>query len=408
MSKKQTEVLKFPQGFLWGTAIAAHQNEGENINSNWWHWEQTHKNFPKSGKACDHFNRFEEDFKLAKSVLHNNAIRLSIEWARIEPEEGVWNREAVEHYKKVFTFLKKNEMTIFATLFHFTLPLWFAKKGGFQNRKNYIFFERFCLFVIAEYGKLVDNWVIMNEPDTYTRGSYLLGLWPPGGKSIFLSLRVLKNLAWVHKSVYTKIKQKHPSFQLGMVIVFYDLHLHSKFFLSRLILSTLSWIFNKAYISFVGNSFDFIGLNYYRKHEISLFKDLFQHITAKKIKETLTKFNNVLKYTPYPQGIYNVLLETRKYRKPVYVTENGLSDPTDSIRPQFIIDHLEWVHEAIKEGVDVRGYFHWTLMDNFEWAFGFEPKFGLFETDFKTQKRTPRKSAYVYGEICKNNEINLR
>ncbi len=170
--KVKKDILKFPDGFLWGTAIAAHQNEGENTNSDWWNWEQSHINFPKSGKACDHYGQFESDFELAKNILHNNTIRISIEWAKIEPEEGKWDEDAILHYKKVFESLKKLKLKPFVTLFHFTMPLWFAQKGGFKKSSNTSYFIRYVSYIAEVFKDDIEFWIVVNEPSTYIGSAY--------------------------------------------------------------------------------------------------------------------------------------------------------------------------------------------------------------------------------------------
>ncbi len=162
-NKKQK--LVFPKNFLWGAATAAHQVEGNNLYNDWWAWEKKGGGTKPSGIACDHYKRFEEDFELAKKLNHN-AHRLSIEWSRIEPEEGQWDEEVVKHYQEVLQSLKDKEMKTFVSLFHVTLPLWFAKKGGFEKKENIEYFKKFALFAASAFADKVDFWVTVNETKT--------------------------------------------------------------------------------------------------------------------------------------------------------------------------------------------------------------------------------------------------
>ena len=402
-NKKQK--LVFPKNFLWGAATAAHQVEGNNLYNDWWAWEKKGGGTKPSGIACDHYKRFEEDFELAKKLNHN-AHRLSIEWSRIEPEEGQWDEEVVKHYQEVLQSLKDKEMKTFVSLFHVTLPLWFAKKGGFEKKENIEYFKKFALFAASAFADKVDFWVTVNEPKTVIGGGYLQGLWPPQKKNRFLALRVYKNLALAHKEVYRALKNEFPNAQIGAVINMPALHYYGHRILGRFVPLFIRFLLNHSFYLLTGDTHDFLGLNYYLFHNIR-FKDLTTKYTKKKLEQTMLLERSDLGWPIYPPGIYEALISLKKYKLPIYITENGIADSQDKHREKFILNHLQWVYQAIEEGVDVRGYLHWTLMDNYEWAFGFKPKFGLIEVDFKTQKRKIRKSALVYAQICKDNTLVL-
>ncbi len=397
--------LIFPKNFLWGAATAAHQVEGNNLHSDWWAWEKKGGGTEPSGVACDHYHRFEEDFKLAKRLNHN-AHRLSIEWSRIEPEEGKWNQEAIEHYKRVLESLKHKQIKTFVSLFHVTLPLWFAQKGGFEKKENIEYFKKFALLTVSALADKVDFWVTVNEPKTVIAGAYLQGLWPPQEKNKLLALRVYRNLALAHKGVYRAFKNEFPGAQVGAVINMPALHYHGHRILGRFVPQFVRFFLNHSFYLLTGDTHDFLGLNYYLFHNIRL-KDLTTKYTKKKLEQTMLLERSDLGWPIYPSGIYEALMSLKKYNLPIYITENGVADAKDKHREEFILNHLQWVHQALEEGVDVRGYLHWTLMDNYEWAFGFKPKFGLIEVDFKTQKRKIRKSALAYSKICKENAIVL-
>ncbi|MCK4781601.1 glycoside hydrolase family 1 protein [Candidatus Parcubacteria bacterium] len=389
-------MLKFPNGFLWGSATSSHQVEGNNIHNDWWEAEQTGKLKYKSGKTCEHYNRYEQDFDLIKK-LNQNAHRFSIEWSRIEPKEGEFNQKEIEHYRKVLLALKKRDIKIMLTLHHFATPLWLAKKGGWANPKVIFYFSRFAEKVFKEYQDLVDFWVTINEPFlVYAIYSYLLGIFPPQKRNPILFLKVAKNQIAVHKKIYNVFHKLNSDVKVGIAKHNSCVEPYfSKFPLDKLSAKLARYFGNEYFLNRIKNHQDFIGLNYYFHNKI-----LFPFFTKNE-----NKIVSNLNWEIYPKGIYYVLKELKKYKKPIYITENGLADSKDRLREDFIKDHLFWLHKAIEQGVDVRGYFHWSLMDNFEWAEGFSPRFGLIEVDYKSMKRTIRPSALEYAKICKENQL---
>lgn len=393
----------FPKNFLWGTSTAAHQVEGDNTNSDWWEWEHSKPDVEESGKATDHYNLFAKDFDLVKNTLHNNAHRLSIEWARIEPSEGEFSQKEILHYRKVFTELKKRKIKIMLTLSHFTLPLWFAAKGGWEVNDNLKHFERFVRLVVKEYGDAIDFWCIFNEPNIYLVWSYLKGFWPPEKKSLVTALRVYFNLARMHKSAYEIIHKRFPQAMVSSAINM--TYFKGEDLPGTILAKILTFISNYSFI-FLSKKYDYMAINsyFFKPIKISEISKMI-HFKKSQMMETLNG-NGKNGWLFYPQGIYYVTSAVwNKYKLPIMITENGISDKKDTIRPKYLLDNLGWIKAAIDEGVDIRGYFHWSLMDNIEWMFGHNVRFGLFETDYKTMKRTPRKSALIYGEICKTNSL---
>lgn len=405
--QSKTQKLEFPQGFLWGAATAAHQVEGNNIHSDWWVWEQKGGGAESSGKACDHYHRFEEDFHLAKKLNHN-AHRLSIEWARIEPEEGNWDEKEIKHYQKVLRSLKDKKMQTFVTLFHFTLPLWFAQKGGFEKRENIKYFDRFVDRIAYFLGDLVDFWLTINEPNIYVGASYLSGNWPPQRKNLLKALNVYFNLARAHKMAYRSVHNIEKDAKVGMAANISTYHSFGGYFVGSLVSQITKFLINDSFYFLTGGYHDFLGANYYFFHNFSL-KDLslIRKLNSKSMEETMLLERSDLGWPIYPPGIYEVAMDLRRYRLPIYITENGVADAEDKYRERFILNHLQWLHQAIEDGADVRGYLYWTLMDNFEWVSGYKPKFGLAEVDFKTQKRKIRPSALTYAKICKENDLAI-
>lgn len=396
--------LEFPKDFLWGTATAAHQVEGNNIHSDWWVWEQSGGGAEPSGRASNQYELYKEDFQLAKS-LNNNAHRLSLEWARLEPEKGKFSLKEVAHYRDVLKTLKDLGLVTFVTLHHFTNPQWFAKLGGFSRRKNLAHFENYVKFCAKNFGELADFWLIINEPNVYVALAYLRGLWPPQKKSLLLGSRVFLNLARAHRRAYKILHRELPTCQVSSAINLSAFQPKSKNILNSLFCKIIKFIGDDLFLFLTRKSYDFIGINYYFSKKVSLtISKLFPK--PQEMEEILLDGRSDLGWGIYPRGIYEVIMDSaRRLKKPIYITENGIADEADAKRGKFIVEHLKWVHKAIEDGADVRGYFYWSLIDNFEWAFGFKPRFGLFEVDYKTWERKPRKSASLYAEICKNNSL---
>ena len=407
---------KFPDGFLWGTSTSSHQVEG-NTKNNWTEWEKENserlareakqkwkswqqEKFPEmfeaenyiSGRACDQYNRFEEDFDLAKMGGHN-AHRFSIEWSRIEPEEGKFDQQEIEHYRKVISALRERGLEPFVTLWHWTEPVWFNEKGGWNNKKSVEYFVNFVGRVVSEYKDLVKFWVVVNEPNVSMGFGYLKGTQPPAKKGILNFLSGYFNLLEAFKQASSKIKAIDPKAEIGVAnsISHYDVKIFPGLYY---IVSPIIKFFSRYFLRKSLAHCTFIGCNYYSRFIIDVKK---QNIPQDR--------KNDLGWEIYPEGIYRILKSLKKYNLPIYITENGLADAGDEKRVKFIQEHLLQIHRAISEQVDVRGYLHWSLLDNFEFVDmrGYWPRFGLIEIDYKTLERKPRKSFYVYKEIIEKN-----
>lgn len=325
---------------------------------------------PKSGQAADHYNRFREDFALAKHLGHT-AHRFSIEWSRVEPKRGMWDERQLIHYREVLQELKRLQLTSFVTLHHFTNPAWL--KTGFENPEAVERFGRYVEKIVTELGGLVDFWITINEPIVYGLKGYWEGAWPPGvHRSPRRVLRVIGNLARAHRLAYQIIHKRLPKAPVGM----------AQHFVSGLP-RWHNWWFNHRFFRTTVGTHDFIGVNYYFTHKQKGWQGL----------------RSDMGWPMYPEGLTQVLLDVRQYHKPIYVTENGVADAPDRLRADFIRDHLRAIEAAQAAGADVRGYLHWSLLDNFEWDKGFGPRFGLVEVDYQTMERKPRPSAYVYKAI---------
>ena len=386
--------IGFPKDFLWGAAVAAYQVEGGIENSDWSTPHQKNGGGP-AGKACDHYNRYEQDFDLIEE-LNLNAFRFSIEWSRIEPEPGKFNEQEIEHYKKYLGSLKSRGIATMVTLHHFTSPAWFAKTGGWSNKKSVFYFARFTQKMLKELGDLVDFWLTINEPLIYTTVSYLQGRWPPKKRNPILVLKVIKNQITAHKKVYKDFHKIKSNIKVGIAKnnQFFE-PFSSKNILDKLAVQCCNYFWNEFFLNRIKRHLDFIGLNYYFHNKIKFPFSI----------RNKNKIVSDLGWEIYPQGIYHVLKDLKKYNLPVYITENGVADKNDKLRRNFIRRHLSWIWRAIHEDINVKGYFHWSLIDNFEWDKGIEPRFGLIEIDYSTQERKIRQSALYYTKVCKERAL---
>ncbi|OGX07022.1 MAG: hypothetical protein A2Z88_09710 [Omnitrophica WOR_2 bacterium GWA2_47_8] len=384
-------MVKFPQGFLWGSATSAYQVEGGIENCDW------SKVYP-AGIACDHYNRYEKDFDLAKS-LNQNAHRFSIEWSRIEPREGEFDQTEIEHYRKVLLALRKRGIKSIVTLWHWTNPVWLAEKGGWTNQEAVNYFARYVKKIAEELGGLIDFWVTLNEPMVHIAAGYIDGRFPPRKKNLPQALRVLKNLIKAHKSAYGIIHAKYPLARVSIAQAVSYFEPASHWCPLEILFADIGdYLSNRYFLLKVKNQLDYLGLNYYFHNRVVWYPPFVKNLN-KKITD--------IGWEIYPEGIYHILKNLSRFKKPIYILENGLADAKDEKRKKFMKDHLHWIGKAVEEGIDCRGYFHWSLMDNFEWEKGFSSRFGLVEMNYKTLERKPRPSAFYYAKICKENQLEI-
>lgn len=405
------QLKKFPENFYWGAATASYQVEGGIENNDW--AEAARAGYvPPCGRACDHYNRYEEDFDIAKSLGHN-AHRFSIEWARIEPEEGRFDKDAIEHYRNVLRSLRERGLEPSVTLWHWTLPVWLSKKGGIEHPDFSTFFARYCNHVVLGLKDLANHFTTLNEPYSTVINGWIRGTFPPFHRFPPISLvripsdkELSKNsipdwkgvikfftlanvLAEAHNSAYSLVKKNSPEVHVTVVFQVHYFNAHGNP-LYKLLARFQMWSMTHRYLKKIYRNSDSIGLNYY----------------------FYTDFGNKKNYPKTdmgwdirPEGVYDALMEVKRYGKPVFVEECGCADAKDAFRADYIRDTVRGVGKAIEDGVDVRGFMYWSLLDNYEWAHGFEQRFGLVEIDYDTLERKIRPSAYVYKEICENNGI---
>lgn len=417
----------FPNGFLWGAATSAHQVEGHQYND-WNEWEPDHahdwmreaeqrsRHLPSwqriksevrdpanyiSGEAVDHYNRYPEDIEIMKS-LGLNSYRFSIEWSRVEPRPGEFDSEAIEHYKQVLLTLREAGIEPFVTLHHFTNPVWLEDAGGWHGRDFPALFERYAGKVIQELGDLSAFWLTFNEPESYMISRYfnspiwLWPGWPHQEFSLRRYFRARRQFIKAHKRAYTIMKRHYTQARVayGHGIVWFE----GENWWSGLLAKALDRNGGTGKYSKTKRYQDFLAVNYYLRVLIKIGFS-FPFSWAKVPLGDKPSDNG---WEIYPEGLYKLTQKLKKYSLPIYVTESGIADDRDELRADFIRSHVEVIDRSIRDGADIRGYFYWSLLDNYEWSNGFWPRFGLVEVDRTTQQRYIRDSAYAYRDIIQS------
>ena len=406
-------MVQFPKDFFWGAATSAHQVEGDNKGSDWWEWEKGVGLKETSGRACRHYEFYREDFDLARALSHN-CHRLSVEWSRLEPEEGRFSQKELDHYQDVILALKERNLQPLVTLHHFTNPLWFSKIGGWQNKKAPFYFLRYVEKITGTLCENVRYWVTINEPLVYVYHAYILGVWPPQKSSILLAQQVEDNFAVTHIKAYQLIHNIYQKRNLKSPLV--TIAKNTQAFLPcRPILKDKFAVylrnrwFNFKFLERLirHQALDFIGINYYARQLVEVESWGIRHLildVCKNNHHPLEK--NSLGWDIYPEGLSKLLLKFKKYNLPIFILENGVCTADDNLRWEYIRGHLKNVHLAMDEGVKVLGYIYWSLIDNYEWDKGFSPRFGLIGVDFTTYKRTVRESARKFALVCKTGRLD--
>lgn len=411
----------FPTDFLWGTATAAHQVEGYNDNNDWWQWEQERGAILKehrSGAACNWWENAEADLERA-AEMGTNAHRLSLEWSRIEPEPSVFDRQALDRYREILQAVHERQMEPMVTLHHFTNPLWLVEKGDFESELVVDYFQRYTARVVEALGDLISKWITINEPLVYVLSRYLEGTFPePRRKGWGAARRALSNLLRCHAAAYHTIKEAQPEAPVSVAKNFVVLESHpGAGRLNRWWARQISWLYNDWWMEAMSDgklrwplghgrveqlagTFDFTAVNYYTRF-FTRFPQLYEREWPADAVVSDGNYGEI-----YPEGLFRVLKHVRRYNKPIYITENGLPDAADRLRPGFLLSHLREVWRAVSFNWPIMGYYHWSLVDNFEWDRGWTQRFGLIAMDPETQERSLRDSGRLYGEICHSRSVS--
>ena len=392
----------FPPEFLWGAATAAHQVEGDNTNSDWWRFEHDGRTaaVESSGDAIDHVHRYRSDFALLAGLGHN-CHRLSVEWARIEPAEGEFSRSALGHYREVLTALREQGLTSFVTLHHFTLPAWFADRGGWLAPDATVVFERYCRRVLEALGDLVDHVCTINEPQMVALHGYLEGCHPPGVTNPTLWRRVGRVLLDAHHRA-VEVTRATSDARPGLVLQLPHLAPAREDDVSVAYLQAIRAEVVDLYLDALrpGAGGDWLGVQYYRKNWVDPGSPTIFAAPPPGVPTTQ------MGWAVDPDGFRLVLHRAAETGLPLYVTENGIATEDDRERIEYIRVHLQALAQARQEGVDVRGYVHWSAFDNFEWAEGYRPKFGLIAVDRERDfERTPKPSAHAFARVARTGRI---
>lgn len=409
--------FKLKEGMVLGVASAATQIEGGNIAHSWNDWAA--KGHIKDGtspsRANNHYELWREDTALLKKLGIKN-YRLGIEWARIEPEQGIFDQEAIKHYQDELALLAEAGIRPLVTIHHFTNPMWFEEMGAFTKPENVKFFLAFVREVVIAFGGTVNEYITINEPNVYATFGYFYGEWPPGKKSFFEATKVMSVLVAAHIRAYRTIHRVRKSMGYDDTKVSFANHMRvfdpanpknpahvaaakatERFFQGSLTKAMykgeFSWPISNVFNIPKGVYCDFIAINYYTRSTVKGIGD--------GTKEGAPI--NDLGWEIYPEGIvrcaqkaYNVL------QAPIYITENGTCDNTDSFRSRYLYDHIKAICES---DLPFEKYYHWCFCDNFEWIEGETPRFGVVKIDYETQKRTIKKSGKFFADMIKNSGV---
>lgn len=400
------------QKFLFGTATSAHQFEGDNIHSDWWKYEGMGN--VHSGKACNSYKMYEDDIKIMKS-MGVNAYRFSIEWARIEPEEGKFNEEAVKHYQKIVSRLREENIEPIITLHHFTNPLWFYEIGSWEKKENLKYFERYVKYIIPFFKDKVKYWLTVNEPNIYTLNHYFLGLWFPKKKNVLKGFQAYNNMLEAHKRAYKIIHSIQPDAMVSFA------HHYCGFYPVKNILYPLNYLATKItnYISnlrpfnSVKGYLDFVSFNYYTKLDVRFSLGAYKSFFIGSDQDMYECYLHYKKeggkqpFIFYPELLIDALRNLNKLGLPIFISENGFAGEDDTQRVATLNSVFAQLKQARKEGVPVFGYMHWSLIDNMEWDLGHGVHFGLFSYDPETFERKPKPSSMVYKDLLQSFKLDI-
>ena len=414
------KIMKKKEHFLWGVATSAFQLEGSPY-ADWTTWDAILSSNPD---VTNHYNLYKKDLNLLKE-LGVNAYRFSIEWSRIQPKENMWDNEAVAHYQEIINILIENNIEPMVTLHHFTHPLWFIKKYPWHHDQSVLRFTEYVERIVSTI-KGVRYWITFNEPYVLLLGGYLEGCMPPGIKDFSLALKALENILKCHGKTYDVIHSKTPD---AMVSIAHNMAALAPWKrwnpFDRLLSKIAKYFYNHSildafktgtlYVKFpfkkalqmtvpIKGKLDFFGVNYYTRVHIRFnpFKKIGVELRHRDIDGYgLTDMG----WEIHPHGLAKVLRYASRLNVPLIITENGIATHRDRRKIKFMKSHVDVLERCINNGMDVRGYFYWSLIDNYEWLQGLDARFGLYKVDFATFERKPTNAALYYSYLIKSRQL---
>ena len=389
--------ITFPEGFVWGVASAAHQIEGGNWNNDWWAWEHDPRTrcVEVSGDACDSLNRFADDIALVRDFGFGS-YRFSIEWSRVEPEDGEVSLAALDHYRRVLATCHENGVAPAVTFHHFTTPRWMAERGGWAEPAIVDRFATFCEKAVAHLGDLIALGCTINEPNVVSLLGYVMGTFPPGLADFSLYAKVAEHLRDAHGRAYDALKAGPGDFPVGLTVSMSDWWTPEG---GEPGLERARAMHEDSYLEAARGN-DFVGVQAYTRTRIGLDGLPMDPDPGTPIVESMG-------YEYWPQSLEASIRHAIDVTgAPVYVTENGIGTDDDPTRIAYVTEALQGVGRCLADGLDVRGYTYWSLLDNFEWAEGYKPRFGLVAVDRETFVRTPKPSAAWLGAIARAGRLD--
>jgi beta-glucosidase len=403
--------------FLWGVATSAFQLEGSPY-ADWTSWDVILAETPE---VTQHYDLYKQDLNLLKE-LGVNSYRFSLEWSRIQPHEGVWDNEALAHYQEIIDILLQNNIEPMVTIHHFTHPLWFIKKYPWHEDGSAQKFMHYAEKV-ASVLKGVKYWITFNEPYVLLLGGYLEGCMPPGLRDVNLAVKALKNILTCHGMLYDMLHRQNKE---TMVSVAHNMaalapwnrwspadrmlaKIAKHFYNHSLLDAFLTGIVKVKFplqqeLSIevpIKGKLDFFGVNYYTRVHIRFnpFKKMGVELRHRDIDGYgLTDMG----WEVHPRGLEKVLRYALRLNVPLIITENGIATRDSDKKVRFMKRHVDVIEKCLKNGLDIRGYFYWSLIDNYEWLQGLDSRFGLYRVDFKTLKRIPTQAAAYYSYLIKS------
>jgi beta-glucosidase len=387
--------VAFPAGFLWGAATAAHQIEGGNVNNDWWAWEHDPHSgcVASSGDACDSMHRWPEDVGLVAS-MGLGAYRFSLEWSRIEPAEGEFSRAALDHYRRICEACHDAGIAPVVTFHHFTTPTWLTARGGWEAAGAPDAFARFVARAAAHLGDVIGWACTINEPNVIGVMGYTIGEFPPGVKGdLARHLAVNETMVRAHRAAVDALRSGPGRFPVGLTLSMAELVAEPG---GESVRDAAEEILEDTFLRATGGD-DFIGVQCYTRMH---FGPEGQAPDDPAVPQTQMGYEN------WPHVVEHCARRAAAVTGiPVLVTENGIATDDDTERIAYIAEALRGVRRCLDDGVDVRGYFVWSLLDNFEWAHGYGPKLGLYAVDPVTFDRRAKPSAEWFGAVARANAL---